>query len=124
VSASHDRARALEKKAAAMLRTERVKYRPRFKSAPDMLPVTLPSGAKIQGEAKRRKTIPAYVREGLDQCRRYTPDAVPCVVIEQSRGEPIACVPLALLVQLLGIAPLELPAQPSLPLADKAKANP
>jgi hypothetical protein len=122
MSTSHDRARSLEKRTAKLLKTQRVKHRPRFKSAPDMLPVTLASGAVLQPEAKKRKTIPAYVREGLDQCRRYTPDAVPCVVIEQRRGEPIACVPLALLVQLLGIAPLDLPAQPALPLA-KPKAN-
>src|SRR6185295_4455491 len=113
------RAAALETKVASILGVKRTKHRPRFKSAPDMEPVTLPCGAKLQPEAKKRATIPTYVRDGLAQARRYTPDAIPVCVIEQTRGEPIACLPLDAFVQLVGIAPLELPAQPTLPMGGR-----
>lgn len=94
----------LERKAARLIGGRRV-VRARYEVAPDILPIALPSGELLQLECKKRRAIPTYVREGLAQCARYTPDAVGVVVIEETRGEPLAVLRLRDLVRLLGIAP-------------------
>ncbi len=111
VTAAHDRGAALEEAVARLVHGARVKGRPRYLGGPDVWAIALPCGRLIQLEAKHRKAIPAYVREGLVQCRRYSPDAVPCVVIREYRGEMIACLPLADFAELVGLRPQTLPAQ-------------
>ena len=89
--------------AASVPGAVRVKCRGRFEASPDILPIALPGGELLQLECKRRKAVPAYVTKGVAQCRRYSPDAVPVVVLREDRGEAFAVLPLADLVRLVGL---------------------
>ncbi len=103
MTAAHRRAARREREAAAALGTERVRFRPRFVAAPDVLPVRLPTGDVLQAEVKTTKRAPKRVLDALEQARKYTPDAIPVAVISQTGGAAIACLPLADFVRLLGL---------------------
>lgn len=103
MSRASSKGAAFEREVARATAGERVTFRPRFEPAPDILPIALPGGELIQIECKRRKRVPAYVTAGLAQCRRYSPDAVPCVAVREDRGEALAVLPLADFVRLVGL---------------------
>ena len=105
MTASHRRAARREREAAEQLGTERVRFRPRFVAAPDVLPVVLPSGDVLQAEAKTRKRLPRLIVDALAQATRYAPGAVPVAILSQTGGAAIACLPLADFARLLGLQP-------------------
>jgi hypothetical protein len=115
VTAPHRRAAARERQAAKLLRTERVRYRPRYAKAPDLLPVRLADGTTLQPEVKTRARLPRWLVDALAQAAGYLPSAVPLVVLSATGGPPLAVLPLADLARLLGLQPTEGGAQ--LPLA-------
>jgi hypothetical protein len=103
VSVTSRRAARRELEAAKVLGTERVRWRPRYVSAPDVLPVRLPSGDVLQAEVKTTRCAPKRILAALAQARKYAPSAVPVAVFSQTGGEAIACVPLADFARLLGL---------------------
>jgi hypothetical protein len=54
-------------------------------------------------EAKTRKKLPRWLVAALAQARRYVRGSVPCVVLSELGGEPLAVLPLADLAMLVGI---------------------
>ena len=108
------RAARREREAARALGARRI-VRHIGESAPDTTAVVLASGLVLQPEVKSTKRPPKLVLDALEQARGYRADAVPLVVVAPYGGEMIACLPLLAFVQIAGIAPVELPAQPSLP---------
>lgn len=109
MSAAHRRAASLEQAAADVLGGERVRYRPRFESAPDIRPIRLQDGRTIQVEAKTRKRLPAIVLEALRQAERYARGAIPVGVIRERGGKALAVLWLPHLASLLGIEPPDPP---------------
>ena len=103
MSAAHRRAASLEQAAADVLGSERVKYRPRFVSAPDVRPIRLKDGSEIQVEAKTRKRLPAVILEALRQAERYARGAIPVGVIREKGGRALAVLWLPHLASLLNI---------------------
>lgn len=108
MSVAHKRAARREREAATALGTERVRHRPRYVSAPDTLPVRLPSGDVLQPEVKTRKRLPRLIVDALTQAMRYQADAIPVAVISETGGHAIACLPLEDLARLLGLQPQRL----------------
>ncbi|MBL8720118.1 MAG: hypothetical protein JNL79_29295 [Myxococcales bacterium] len=108
------RAARREREAAKVLGARRV-VRQIGESAPDVTPVTLPSGLVLQAEVKSTKRPPKLVLDALEQARAYRSDAVPLVVVAPFGGEMIACLPLSAFAQIAGLQPIVLPVQPSLP---------
>ncbi|MFO0665072.1 MAG: hypothetical protein U0174_14055 [Polyangiaceae bacterium] len=109
MSAAHRRAADLERDAAKVLGGERVRYRARYESAPDIRPIRLQDGRTLQAEAKTRKRLPAIVLEALAQAERYARGAIPVGVIRQRGGKALAVLWLPHLASLLGIEPPEPP---------------
>lgn len=105
MSATSKRAARRELEAAQKLGTERVRFRPRYVAAPDILPVRLPSGDVLQAEIKTTKRAPKRVLDAIAQARRYAPAAIPIAIISQFGGEAIACCPLNDFCRLLGLQP-------------------
>jgi hypothetical protein len=79
-----------------------------------MAPVRLDSGYVLQAETKSTKRPPKLVTKALAQAAAYTPGAIPVAVIAPFGGEPIACLPLKALAELLGLQPTR---EGQLPLA-------
>ena len=109
MSAAHRRAASLEQHVADALGGERVKYRPRYMSAPDIRPIRLKDGSEIQVEAKTRKRLPAIVLEALRQAERYARGAIPVGVIREKGGRALAVLWLPHLASLLNIPQPEAP---------------
>jgi hypothetical protein len=105
MSAVHRRAARRELQGARILGVERTRYRGRYESAPDMSPVRLSSGDVIQPDSKTRGKLPKWIVDGFAQCERYTPGAVPMLIISETGGAPIALMPLRELARLLGLQP-------------------
>jgi hypothetical protein len=105
MASSHNRAARREREAAKILGTERVRYRPRFVSAPDTQPVRLANGTILQPEVKDRKRLPKLITKALEQASRYRPGAIPLAILSERGGPPIVCLSLAAFAELLGIAP-------------------
>ena len=103
MSAVARRAARREQEAANLLRTERVKHRPRFASMPDMKPIRLKDGNVLVCDAKTRRKLARWIVDGLAQARRYHPNGVPMLAISELRGEAIALLRLRDLCMLLGI---------------------
>jgi hypothetical protein len=102
----HQRAARREGQLADALGTERVKHRPRFQKAPDVLPVRLPGGFVLQGESKSRKKLPAWLVAAVEQAAGYTPGALPLVSLYAlGSTEALAVLRLRDLCLLLGLAP-------------------
>lgn len=79
-AASRRGARA-EERAAKALGTKRV-HRRRGESAPDLVPVLLPSGVRLGPEVKSRSKLPALVVGALSQARGYFQNrAIPIAVL-------------------------------------------
>lgn len=103
MSAMHARAARRERQTAKVLGTERVR-RKRGERAPDIRPIELPNGARLQAEVKSRKRLPALVTAALRQATGYTPDAIPLVAIyEKGARDGVACVPLSRFAALVGL---------------------
>jgi hypothetical protein len=103
MSTTSRRAARRETEVATIVGRERVRFRPRFVAAPDVLPLRLPDGTVLQLEVKSSKRPPKRIVAALEQAKRYTPGAVPIAVIAPF-GEPaIACLPLDDLARLVGI---------------------
>lgn len=101
MSAAHRRGARRELEASKALGTKRVRFRPRYVAAADVLPVRLPSGDVLQAEVKTTKRAPKRILDALAQARRYAPGAIPVAIFSQTGGAAIACVPLADFVRLL-----------------------
>ncbi len=102
MSRASRRAARRELEAAKMLGTERV-HRSRFQSAPDVEPMRVADGSVIQPEIKTRKRIPALIKGALAQAQHYAPSAIPLVIISETGGRAIACLPLEAFARLVGI---------------------
>ncbi len=105
VALSHGRGYRGEKRVEALTGAERVKFRQRYESRPDFLPLRHePSGELLQLESKAGLAcIPRRILKDLEQARGYTPDAVPVAVYSDVRGDAVACLPLEALARLLGL---------------------
>lgn len=108
--------RQRERDAAKALGTRRVR-RAIGESAPDVEPVRLASGEVLSVEVKHRAKLPALLTAALAQAARYAPAAVPVAVVSQRGGRQLACLSLANLARLLGIA------SPEIPTTTKRKAR-
>jgi hypothetical protein len=82
-----------------------VVYRERFTQAPDMLPVRLETGDVIQPDSKTRRRLAKWIVDGLAQCERYCPGAIPMIIASETGGAPLAVLPLRDLARLLGLQP-------------------
>jgi hypothetical protein len=104
MSAVHRRAARREEQLAAVLETERVKHRPRFEKAPDVLPIALANGVVIQAESKSRKKLPRWLIDAIEQAEGYTPGAIPLVsLFELGQPDGLAVIRLRDLPRLLGL---------------------
>lgn len=101
---AHQRAARLERTAAKTLGTKRVTHRPRYQPAPDVEAIELPSGERLQAEAKSRKRLPRLIVDALAQAQRYARGAAPLAVLRQHGGKAIGCMWLDDLARLLGVA--------------------
>lgn len=97
------RAARRELEAARVLGTRRVVHRSRYKSKPDVEPVTLPDGTVLQPEVKTRSALPKLVTNALGQARQYAPGAVPLAILSEKGGAAVAVLPLRDFVRLVGI---------------------
>lgn len=103
MSATSRRAARREQQTADLLGVARTLHRGRFESAPDCAPLRLASGHTLQAETKSTKRPPRIVVKALAQALRYAPDAIPLAVIAPYNAEPIACLPLRALAEILGL---------------------
>ncbi len=72
-----------------------------------MPPVRAANGDALQIDAKSRRTgVPRWITDGLAACRRYTPGAVPILMVfPPGRAEPLAILPAEALARLGGFQP-------------------
>jgi hypothetical protein len=103
MSAAHRRAAHREEQAANLLRTKRVKHRPTFVAMPDLEPIRFENGTVLQPEVVTRAKLPALLKKKIAQALRYTPYAVPLVVISERGGQPYAFLPLIRFAELVGL---------------------
>jgi hypothetical protein len=117
VTAAHQRGARRERQTAALVDGVRV-IRPRGESAPDVEPVTLPSGVVILPESKARRKPLATAERWLRQAEGYLPGAVG-VVFVYATGQRVSDGLVILRASAFRrIAGLEAPdAQPPLPFA-------
>ena len=99
----HARAARREREAAALLGTKRV-HRSRYESAPDLEPVTLPSGHVLAVEVKTRAQLPKLLENALTQAAGYAPGAIPCAVISATGGEALVVLSLRAFVEIISTA--------------------
>ena len=123
MTAPHRRAARREREAADVLGGERVRYRPRYVSAPDVRAVVLPSGVVLSVEVKTRKRLPSLLAAALEQARRYQPSAVPCAVVSETGGRALAVLDLRDLALLVGLAADALNGPRSTPKRRRAPAE-
>lgn len=104
MTAAHRRGAHSEQRLADALGTSRVKYRPKFAKAPDVLPVRLPNGFLLQGESKAKKKLPKWLFDAIAQAESYTPNAIALVSLTQlGSAEALAVLRLRDLLLLLGL---------------------
>jgi hypothetical protein len=102
---AHRRAANRERQAAAILGSRRV-LRSRYESAPDVEPVTLPSGIRLAVEVKTRARLPRLIAQALAQAKGYgRASDVPCAVLSETGGEPVAVLPLRAFRRIAGLDP-------------------
>lgn len=104
MSKHHARAARREREAAAVLGSKRV-HRSRYESAPDVEPVTLPSGHVLSVEVKTRARLPVLLTRALEQAAGYAPDAIPCAVLSETGGTALLVLPLAAFAAIVGVSP-------------------
>lgn len=80
MTAAHQRGARRERQTAALVDSVRV-IRPRGESAPDVEPVTLPSGVVILPESKARRKPLATAERWLRQAEGYLPGAAGVVFV-------------------------------------------
>lgn len=119
----HRRAANREREAAKILGGERVKYRPRYVSAPDLRALTLPSGEVLSVEVKTRKRLPALLRAALTQALRYRPGATALAVVSETGGRALAVMDLRDLARLVGMAAVSLTEQRQTPKRRRAQPS-
>ncbi len=104
MSSVHRRAARREEQLAGVLESRRVKNRPRYQKAPDVVPLMLPSGLVIQPESKSKTRLPRWLLDAIEQAAGYTPGAIPLVALfELGSRDGLAVVRLRDLPRLLGI---------------------
>lgn len=113
MSRASRRGSALEKRVAKKIGGKRVN-RKRGESAPDVYPLQLDNGITLLVEAKHRAKIPALVRDALAQATSYGPSCTPVAAINEYGGKAIAILWFDDFCRLIGVQPLNLPAQMSL----------
>jgi hypothetical protein len=98
----------VERRAATLVKTKRNTWRGRHERKSDMPPVRASNGDAVQCDAKsRRAGLPQWIVAGLAECRAYSPDAIPCLLVYPLGGEAVAILPAAALARLAGIRPPE-----------------
>lgn len=102
MTAVHRRAAARELQVAKVLGSKRV-HRGRYERAPDVVPIRFANGTVIVPESKTREKLPKWLIDALGQARKYVKGSVPCVVLSEFGGEPLAVMPLADLAMLVGL---------------------
>lgn len=103
MTAAHARAARRERQTAAVLGSTRI-TRKRGERAPDVHPVTLPSGAVLLAEVKSRTKLPRLVRLALEQAQGYLGTAIPLAVIyEKGSRDGIVSLPLRAFAGLVGL---------------------
>lgn len=100
---AHRRGARREQEMADALGTPRTKHRPRYQRAPDAAPFRMQNGMVIVPESATRAKLPALLKKKLEQAAGYVPGAVPLVVLSETGGKAIACMPLEALVVLVGL---------------------
>ena len=110
MSATSARAARREGQAAAALGSTRV-HRRRGESAPDVVPIVLPNGTRLQPEVKSRLHLPRLVVGALEQAEGYARGtAIPLAVLfAYGATDGIACVPLSAFAALVGLNVAVLP---------------
>jgi hypothetical protein len=103
MTAAHRRGARREQQVADVLGTTRIKYRPRYQRSPDVIPIRFADGTVVVPESKTRKRLPKWLLAAVAQARAYVVGAVPCVVLSETGGEPLALVPLTDLAMLVGL---------------------
>jgi len=76
----------------------------RFESKADITPIVV-RGLAIQAEVKTRRALPRYLVKGLEQARKYTPRAIPMLVISEHGGSSLVVLPLAAFCEIASIEP-------------------
>lgn len=104
MSKHHARAARREREAAAALGSKRV-HRSRYESAPDIQPVTLPSGHTLSIEVKTRARLPVLLTSALEQAAGYNPEAIPCAVLSEKGGVALLVLPLKAFAAIVGVSP-------------------
>jgi len=112
-----ERGFAREREAARVLGGRRIP-RAYGRSAPDLEPLTLPSGETIICEVKHRARLPRLLSEALEQAARYLPSATPVAVVSERHGAALAVLALRDFARLVGLVSL------AVPKARKAKQRP
>jgi hypothetical protein len=103
MSAVQRRAARREGQLAEALGTERVKNRPRFQKAPDMLPVRIGDHV-VQGESKSMKRLPRRLVRDLEQAEGYTPGAIAVIgLFEFGKPDGLVVLRLGDFCRLLGL---------------------
>lgn len=105
MTAAHRRAARRERQAARVLGTTRTTHRPRFTPAPDVAPLTLPSGERLSVEVKTRKRLPSLLRRALEQARGYAPGATPLAVVSETGGRALVVLELGAFARIAGLEP-------------------
>jgi len=100
---AHRRAADRERQAANILGIKRIAHRPTFVSMPDLEPIRFENGMVLQPEVATRARLPALLKKKVAQARKYSPDAVPLVVISERGGDPYAFLPLVRFAELVGL---------------------
>lgn len=103
MSCASRRGADLERTAAKALGGKRV-HRSRFEKAPDVEPVTLPTGLVVQVECKARESLPVLVVDALDQAREYAPaGAIPVAVLRAKGASPVVVLSLDHFALIAGV---------------------
>lgn len=103
MSAPLRRAVAREKQAEEILGGKRIKNRLRFVSMPDLEAIRFANGTLVQPEVATRAKLPALLKQKIAQALRYSPTAVPLLVLSETGGKPYAVIPLEAFAELVGL---------------------
>jgi hypothetical protein len=105
VSAASRRAASLELRVARALGVKRNR-RSRYEFKADIEAVRLPCGVELTVEIKHRKTLPALIRQAMEQAEQYAPGLVPVAVLQPFGGQPVVVMPLDAFRQIAGLSPV------------------
>jgi hypothetical protein len=103
MTAANRRGAYREQETADKLGGERIKYRPRYQRSPDVVPIRFADGTVVVPESATRKKLPSLIVTKMRQAAGYVEGAVPLVVLSETGGRAIACMPLEDFARLVGL---------------------